>query len=143
MFLLIQAAACGSNDPPANTGPGTQTGSTCAVAADCYPGVQDVTTIQGSVQCLTQVPNGYCTHTCTADGDCCHAPGECPDNLPEVCSPFESQPQSYCFLSCEPADVKAAGYTDATAYCHDFASTAFTCRSTGGGAKNRMICSVG
>jgi hypothetical protein len=137
---VVGLGACGGNDnAPA---PGGQTGASCASEAECYPSVADKSTIQGEVQCLAKVPGGYCTHLCNADDDCCKAAGECGGH-PEVCAPFENQAQDYCFLSCESNDVKSAGYTDATQYCHDFASAAFTCRSTGGGSGNRMICSAG
>ncbi len=112
--LLVAATAYGSGGAP---GPGTQTGTFRKTAATCYPGVADAGTLKGTVTCLTQVTGGYCTHECTADSDCCAVPGECHTNVKEVCSPFESQPQKYCFLSCETADVQAAGYTDPTAYC--------------------------
>ena len=139
---LIAATACGSSGGnPGGSGPGTQTGSACKTAATCYPTVADASTIKGAVTCLTQVTGGYCTHECTADTDCCAVPGECHTNVKEVCSPFENQTQQYCFLSCEDADVKAAGYTDANVYCQKLGNPTFTCRSTGGGANNRKICS--
>ena len=102
--------------------------------------MKDKTQIVGEVACLTKVTGGYCTHLCAQDGDCCAAPGECTTGHPEVCSPFENQPEKYCFLSCEQADVSAAGMTDSTAYCQKYASSSFGCRSTGGGAQNRKIC---
>jgi hypothetical protein len=40
-----------------------------------------------------------------------------------------------CFLSCE--DVG----DDDNGYCHEHASAAFNCRSTGGGSANRKVCS--
>jgi hypothetical protein len=46
----------------------------------------------------------------------------------------------YCFLSCEDDDLKAANLTDSNVYCQTYASSAFTCRSTGGGAQNRKVC---
>jgi len=94
----------------------------------------------GTASCLDKVPGGYCTHSCTADSDCCAVPGECPTGLAEVCGPFESTNQMVCFVSCEDADLTNAGYTDSTAYCAHFANSAFICRSTGGGAKNRKVC---
>jgi hypothetical protein len=144
LFLLgaaLVATACGSSGS-GGAPPGEQAGSTCATAATCYPDVKDQTQIKGTVTCLSKVPNGYCTHLCTADTDCCAVPGECRTGLKEVCSPFENQPESYCFLSCEDAAVKAAGYTDANVYCQKLGNAAFTCRSTGGGASNRKICST-
>jgi hypothetical protein len=93
------------------------------------------------------VTNGYCTHLCTTDADCCAVEGECRTGLKQVCAPFESTGEKYCFLSCESADIAAAndaGATDAGTdeqnYCHKNISTEFTCRSTGGGAANRKVC---
>jgi len=93
------------------------------------------------VQCLDRVPNGYCTHLCATDADCCAVPGECRTGIKQVCAPFESTGLMMCFLSCETADVAAdAGTTDPTVFCQRFANAAFGCRSTGGGAKNRKVC---
>jgi hypothetical protein len=120
-----------------------QAGTPCAVPADCYPMVADRTTIAGQVTCLTKYPGGYCTHTCTADTECCAVPGECTTGFKQVCSPFENQPQMYCFLSCEDADIQAApngGIIDPNAYCDRFAGPGLTCRSTGGGTGNRKFC---
>ncbi len=142
LIALATVAACG-NGNTAPYSPGEQAGTACATADTCYPDVQDKTQIAGEVQCLTKVSGGYCTHLCTADTDCCAVPGECRTGHPQVCAPFENQTATYCFLSCEDADLKAAGYTDSTLYCHDFASATFNCRSTGGGTNNRKICSSG
>lgn len=129
-------AACGSS----NSGAGpTSTGQSCQVAADCYPGI-DGSSVQGDIECLTQVPNGYCTHSCGSDADCCAAVGECPEALGEVCAPFESTGQMTCFLSCEDAAVTASGLADSNAFCQRYANAAFICRSTGGGSKNRKVC---
>jgi len=92
---------------------------------------------------LDRVPNGYCTHHCAADADCCAVPGECHANVAEVCAPFESTGEMTCFLSCEDADLKAFGFTDSTAFCQQYANAAFICRSTGGGSKNRKVCVPG
>jgi hypothetical protein len=86
------------------------------------------------------VQGGYCTHLCAADTDCCAVPDECQTGFPQVCSPFQSTGKNYCFLSCEDSDVQSAGLTDASQYCQTYASAAFTCRSTGGGANNRKVC---
>jgi hypothetical protein len=129
--LALALAACGHSSENA--------GRACASADQCYPLI-DGTQLHGDVQCLTQVQDGYCTHLCTADNDCCAVAGECETNHPEVCSPFESTGMQYCFLSCEDADVTTAGLTDANVYCQRFASRVFTCRSTGGGALNRKVC---
>lgn len=128
-------AGCGT-DAGAAGGANGSTGATCKAASECYLGV-DPTILSGTATCLS-VSNGYCTHSCTSDADCCSAKGECPSGRKEVCSPFESSGQMFCFLSCEGADV---GSDDPTAYCTQFSNAAFSCRSTGGGAKNRKVCS--
>jgi hypothetical protein len=112
--------------------------------------------IAGEITCLTKVPDGYCTHTCTQDTECCRAPGECRTGVAQVCSPLSNQAAQYCFLSCEDADIQRAiaangdaGYYDggatdaggvADAYCKSFAGLATSCRSSGGGDKNRKVC---
>jgi hypothetical protein len=135
-LVCLLASACGSTDD--GKGP-TNTGQACQVPADCYPGI-DHASLQGEVECLTRVPGGYCTHHCTQDLDCCAVPGECPNGFPQVCSPFESGDEKTCFLSCEPADVTNAGFTDSTAFCQANANAAFSCRSSGGGSNNRKVC---
>jgi hypothetical protein len=130
-------AACGGNDNGGTSSGGTPvTGQACSVPAQCYPSIADASTLRGTVTCLTKVTNGYCTHTCNVDSDCCAVPGEC-GNHPEVCAPFESTGVSYCFLSCEAALL---GGLDSTLYCQDYANAAFGCRSTGGGKDNRQVC---
>jgi hypothetical protein len=136
LALAVIVAACGADGPSAAP---TNTGQSCASADQCFAGV-DAGAIVGTPICLDKVPGGYCTHSCTADADCCAAPGECPRGLAEVCGPFESTGQMDCFLSCETADLQRSGYTDSNAYCAYFASSAFICRSTGGGANNRKVC---
>ena len=135
-LVCVLASACGSNDD--GNGP-TNTGQACQVPADCYPGL-DQASLQGEVECLTRVSNGYCTHHCTQDLDCCAVPGECPNGFPQVCSPFESGDELTCFLSCEEVDIVNAGFSDATAFCQANANAAFSCRSSGGGSKNRKVC---
>jgi hypothetical protein len=133
--LILLATACGDS--------AEQVGSSCTMPSQCYPDVQNQSTIHGSVMCLTQYQGGYCTHTCTTDADCCAVPGECRTGFKEVCSPFENQGATYCFLSCESADIQAApnqGTTDPTGFCQRFAGSALTCRSTGGGSGNRQFC---
>jgi hypothetical protein len=129
--------ACSSSDDA----PPERTGQACSNADQCYPGV-DRSALRGDVQCLTRVPNGYCTHLCDKDDDCCAAEGECRTGFRQVCAPFESTGQRMCFLSCEDTDVAAAdaGTTDTTAYCQANASSAFRCRSSGGGSQNRKVC---
>lgn len=157
--------ACGGDDdkPAAATttdaGPRgfEQAGQACTAASQCYGGVDggaDAGGLKGEVQCLTRVTNGYCTHLCTQDSDCCAVPGECKTGIKQVCAPFESTGQKMCFLSCEEEDIKAgisaqdagayfaspdAGAED-TLYCQTFASQYATCRSSGGGKENRKLC---
>ena len=128
--------ACSSDGDGA--GP-TNTGQACASVDPCYPGVKDGDLL-GDAVCLDKVTGGYCTHECTKDSDCCAAAGECPDAHSEVCAPFESTPEKYCFLSCEDADVDATTLADADQYCKTYAGSTFGCRSTGGGSQNRKIC---
>jgi hypothetical protein len=146
--LLAGAARCGGDDtePPKNPNP-EKTGQSCMSPSDCYPGVE-AGALSGEIQCLN-VTNGYCTHLCNDDTDCCKVPGECRTSLRQVCSPFESTGMKMCFLSCEDVDIQAANAADAahtadpTAYCQTEASVAFTCRSTGGGVQNRRVCLPG
>ncbi len=152
--LLALAVACGSGGSSSTSGDGggsgsssggttNTTGQTCSAASQCYALVADASTIKGTVTCLTQgVPNGYCTHTCTQNSDCCSVPGECPNDFPEVCASYESTGQKYCFLSCAASAISSvdAGTTDPTTYCQRWASASFTCRSTGGGSQNQQFC---
>lgn len=152
--------ACGSDTPAVSApldasaldsgrGP-EQTGQACRAPSDCYSGLGDSGALRGEVQCLDRVTNGYCTHLCDADVDCCAAPGECRGGLKQVCAPFESTGKKMCFLSCEPADVTAGiaalgpvlfeTGTKEDAYCHSYASPSLGCRSTGGGKENRKVC---
>ncbi len=120
-----------------------QVGQSCTSAAQCFSTFVDAGALHGQATCLTQLQNGYCTHTCQSDADCCAVPGECRTGFKEVCASFESSGQEYCFLSCSAADVAAAadaGTTDPSTYCQAWASAAFTCRSTGGGSQNRKFC---
>jgi hypothetical protein len=128
-----------------------QTGDSCETADECYPNV-DHELLSGPVACLTQVEDGYCTHECTADEECCAAPGECQTDLKQVCSPFTyTTGTRYCFLSCEDADLRDAdggvatdgGLIDPDEYCKREAHPSFVCRSTGGGAANRKVCLPG
>lgn len=144
--LLVVAVACsGSSTSGSNPGGGTQstTGQSCSAASQCYPLV-DAAAVHGTVTCLTQgISTGYCTHTCTSDGDCCAVPGECLSGFAEVCAPFESTGQNYCFLSCAASAIGAApdaGTTDPNTYCQRYANASFTCRSTGGGRNNQQFC---
>ncbi|MGH7438678.1 MAG: hypothetical protein ACRENE_23570, partial [Polyangiaceae bacterium] len=138
--------SCSSGPGSAGSTPGAtslgQTGAACSVANQCFFGL-DAAALNGAPACLTQLPNGYCTHTCTTDADCCAAPGECRTGFEEVCASFESSGQTYCFLGCSGAEVAAApeaGTSNPTTYCQDWAGASFTCRSTGGGSQNRKFC---
>lgn len=141
MFALAVPAllACSNSNNASSTAP-EQAGQACKAPTDCYPGIE-AGALKGAVQCLDRVTNGYCTHLCTTDSDCCAVPGECRTGVKQVCAPFESTGQMMCFLSCETADVAAdAGTTDTTVYCQRFANPTFGCRSTGGGKTNRTVC---
>jgi len=151
-LVVLSAEGCGSSNTGTTSG-GTapdggspeQTGQSCKAATDCYPGL-DGGTLKGAAQCLTQVPNGYCTHACQTDADCCAVPGECRTSLKQVCSPFESTGQMLCFLSCDDSVLPAAdagadaATVDPNVFCQSNANATFTCRSTGGGSKNRKVC---
>ncbi|MEZ4221391.1 MAG: hypothetical protein R3B13_10740 [Polyangiaceae bacterium] len=140
-------SGCGSDDDGDGNGgsAGTggrpeQTGAACDTPNDCYPDVADRTAIQGEVQCLDRVRDGYCTHQCTDDAECCAADGECKTGIKQVCSPFESTGLKMCFLSCESAD---RGGVDEQEYCQSKAGPEFICRSSGGGSQNRKVCVPG
>jgi hypothetical protein len=135
-LTLIAIFACSNGNTTSNTG------SACAKTADCYPGI-DASALKGTATCLTQIQGGYCTHTCSADGDCCAVSGECPKGFKEVCASFESTGMKYCFIGCDAADIAAdpnPGTTDPNAFCQKWGGATFTCRSTGGGANNRKFC---
>ncbi len=117
-----------------------ETGSVCESNDQCFSDVDD---LQGDPLCLERVREGYCTHTCESDGDCCAAEGECDTDLNQVCSPFESTGDMMCFLSCEKEDIQASDYEDDGEYCQREASPDFICRSSGGGANNRKVCVPG
>jgi hypothetical protein len=166
-LLGVVALACGSDDEPApaptpDAGPrGVEpAGQACAHASECYAGIDggaDSGQLRGEVACLDKIPNGYCTHECEADTDCCAVPGECLTNVKQVCSPFTNvSTPKYCFLSCEDEDIDRAiaahadaGYYDGglidggsreDEFCRSFASIHATCRSSGGGNENRKVC---
>jgi hypothetical protein len=137
VFALALCFGCGSDKPPyvpANTG------QSCSTASQCYAGIGDAQALHGEPICMAQFTNGYCTHHCATDADCCAVTGECPVGIVEVCGPFESTGEMYCFLSCEDAAVSNAGMSDANAYCARYANPDFLCRSTGGGSANRKVC---
>jgi hypothetical protein len=150
---LAIGVACGSDDDGDGGGAGgtgqspEQTGEACEVAAECFPEV-DHSALAGEVVCIDRVENGYCTHTCEQDADCCAVEGECDTDLLQVCSPFESMEGMHCFLSCEdedlrPAEDGGAGEVDPDEFCQREAHPDFICRSSGGGSDNRRICVPG
>ncbi len=103
----------------------------------------DAAALHGEVACLAQLQNGYCTHTCQTDADCCAVPGECQAGMTEVCASFESSGQLYCFVGCDSsviANDPSAGTADPATFCQRWVNPTFTCRSTGGGSSNRKFC---
>ncbi len=147
LYLLLStfifAIGCSSGDSDGDgNGSVEQTGNSCTSADQCYPDVAEASTLKGEAQCLDRVEGGYCTHLCQTDTDCCAVPGECRTNYAQVCSPFESTGKMMCFLSCERADVEAEkdGDGDADGFCARQAARGFKCRSSGGGSKNRKVC---
>jgi hypothetical protein len=144
---LCLLLGCSSSDDPQgesghDSGSPDQVGAVCEVPADCYPEI-DPAQLAGPVECLDRVRGGYCTHQCTGDEDCCAVEGECVSSLPQVCSPFESANLMMCFLSCEDADVSAAGADDPQVFCQNEVHPDFICRSSGGGSDNRKVCVPG
>ena len=133
-FSIGLLIACGGDDSVVE-----QTSQSCELAADCYPKI-DPEALRGEPVCLDRVPDGYCTHLCERDADCCAISGECSTGHPQVCAPFESTGKKHCFLSCEPDVVRDAKLADDGAYCSTYASASFGCRSTGGGSENRKVC---
>jgi hypothetical protein len=116
--------------------------------SDCYANL-DTTQLSGPAQCIDKVDDGYCTHECETDDDCCALEGECRTGFKQVCASFENSDKKYCFLSCDDEDlVPAAGgassggasAVDANEYCEREANPRFGCRSTGGGVENRQVC---
>jgi len=146
VFLAGMGAvfACSGSGSSAGAGPAPgQTGASCANASACYPGIDAATLQGGQATCLTQLQGGYCTHTCATDTDCCAVPGECPYAFKEICAPFESSGNMFCFLSCASADIATdadASTTDPATFCQRWGNPTFTCRSTGGGHNNRQFC---
>ncbi len=126
LLQTLCTGACGDDDESSD-----RVGSACTAADQCYRDLDRM--VAGAAVCLDRVEGGYCSHQCRSDGDCCAVEGECPNGEEQVCGPFESTGQMLCFLSCE-------GQQDGDAYCASYAHEGFTCRSTGGGAKNRKVC---
>lgn len=136
---VLAFAGCDDDDDEAGGGDGDtdnleDVGQPCDDVDDCYPEV-DHADLAGEVVCLDKVEDGYCTHYCVDDADCCAVEGECDEqeDLEYVCGPFESTGERYCFISCE-------GQDDGDGYCQEYAHAAFICRSTGGGSENRKVC---
>lgn len=145
---LAMAVAClgGCSDDQDDTGDDgsspDQAGQACEAPADCYPDT-DPDELSGPALCLDRVRDGYCTHECSMDADCCAAENECRSDLPQVCSPFESTGMMMCFLSCEKEDVDASDAADDQEFCQQEAHRSFICRSSGGGSNNRKVCVPG
>jgi hypothetical protein len=130
------------------------TGSACDTAADCFFGFE-AGALSGAIECITKVQDGYCTHRCDTDADCCAVPGECRTDLKQVCSPFENTGYKVCFLACGPGDIRLPGdagvtlpdgapaFVDGDDFCKQEANPAFVCRSSGGGNQNRKVCVPG
>ncbi len=123
-------AQCGGDDDD------REVGRSCESADACYQ-LEDRDDIAGKIQCLDRVKEGYCTHTCETDEDCCSVEGECEPGVRQVCGPFESTGLRLCFISCEASDINDE---NADNYCDELASRDFGCRSTGGGSANRKVC---
>jgi hypothetical protein len=145
--VVWAASGCGKGDDDREGRP-ELTGSECETVDDCYPDL-DHEELAGEVLCLDRVRDGYCTHLCAEDEDCCALEGECATDLLQVCSPFEATGLQMCFLSCEEADLRPAEGADPAdpvddqEFCQRAASKDFVCRSSGGGSLNRKICVPG
>lgn len=160
-LLLPLPAACGDDSSDGggagggSRGPDARgvelTGQACENASQCFGDLADGGVLRGEAVCLDRVEDGYCTHECVADTDCCAVPGECLTDLPQVCSPFESGDRTLCFLSCEDEDIRAherelfgdGGEIDSNLFCERRAGRDFACRSSGGGRENRKVCVPG
>lgn len=132
VVAAIAAAGVGFACAP---GPDPEIGRGCAVAEDCYPGVD-----RGAlpvIDCVEKFPGGFCTHNCETDEDCCAVAGECADGLVYVCSPYEDDKTRRCFLGCGAEEI---GGGDGTAYCSQQISPEYVCSSSGGGPENREVC---
>jgi hypothetical protein len=134
---LSLAGGCGDDDDEEKKDPGgspEQTGKSCATKDDCYPDVSHAD-LKGQVVCDLLIRDGYCTHTCGSDADCCAIDKECETDINQVCANFESKGQK-CYLSCESADI---GGMNEQEYCQRKVSPDFICRASGGGDP-RKIC---
>src|ERR1051325_4987870 len=84
-LVLSAFVACGGDDDSGGgtggaggTGgrPPEETGSVCKTNDQCFAGVAEGT-LEGDPLCITRVRDGYCTHTCESDDNCCAVSGEC------------------------------------------------------------------
>jgi hypothetical protein len=134
--LLI--LSCGGDDEDVEG-----TGQACETADDCYADLEEE--VEGTVQCLS-VSGGYCTHTCTVDADCCAIDGECDygdrGELVQICAPFTSQQDRWCFLSCEDSALARVPEEDRATFCEDISSD-LGCRATGGGDPKKVCLPSG
>lgn len=144
-LFITGTLGCGDDEKddttPSDRGLYEETGAACTAASECFPDVE----VMGEAECLDRVREGYCTHECNADADCCAVDGECTGNQAQVCSPFESTGQMLCFLSCERETLEESPfeYDDDNAFCQGEVSPQFICRSSGGGSNNRKVCVPG
>jgi hypothetical protein len=147
-LAALAFVGCGGEDTADGRPTDGVTGAICETADDCYPNVT-AEDLAGDAICLDRVDDGYCTHSCESDDDCCGTEGECLAGVHQVCSPFESTDDMMCFLSCEQEDIDAAEDDwdvppeDESDYCQRGAGESFICRSSGGGSDNRKICVPG
>jgi hypothetical protein len=132
LIVVMTAAVAAWASCSQDEGNGENTGSACEIVEDCYPDVNHED-LAGEVVCMDRVEDGYCTHHCSVDEDCCAVEGECDTELVQLCAPFESTGEYFCFISCE-------GVEDETAFCQENAHPRFICRSTGGGGDNEKVC---
>jgi hypothetical protein len=147
------AAGCGDDDDDDDGNDRPElTGAMCEVPDDCFKTLEERRDeLIGDIQCLDRVRDGYCTHTCTADADCCAVEGECKTYVNQICSPFESTDVTMCFISCEDEDLRSAdgttGTVDPNEFCQREASSDFICRASGGGDPHKICvpgdCGVG
>jgi hypothetical protein len=133
LALAAALAGCGGDDDAEGTG------QTCAKTADCYGGIDGA--VPGTPLCL-DVSGGYCTHTCANDAECCSIEGECVfgerGELPQVCAPFTSMEDTWCFLSCEDEFLATLPEAERDTFCESI-SPDLHCRATGGGDP-RKVC---
>lgn len=101
---------------------GAPTGALCLAVEDCFPEIDHA--LLGTVFCEDKFEDGYCTHTCETDEDCCAIDGECAPRIAHVCTPLADD------------ETDALGGADPAAYCFMGAG----CRSSGGGSENCDIC---